>query len=293
MPPVGRVQALWRYPVKSLLGESVARASCTARGFDGDRAFALVDPSDGAVVSAKHPRKWARTLSLSAAYAGPGALVGTAAAIRLPTGETVRTDAADVDAVLSAALGRPVRLVSVLPDQPVLERYWPEIDGLAPVAVMADQRALSLDPTEIVTRRRFGSQSPAGTFFDSSPVHLLTTSTLRRLQAGNDGGDADPRRLRPNLVLDTGTATGFAENEWLGRSLRLGEVVLEVTAPTARCVVPALAHGELPGDVGLVRAIARSNRLPVGDSGRYGCAGVYAEVVRPGIIRVGDAVSMD
>ncbi|GAC1323335.1 MAG: MOSC domain-containing protein [Mycobacteriales bacterium] len=284
--PFARLASLWRYPVKSLLGESLERAQLTARGLDGDRVFALLDATDGTVVSAKNPRKWAATLTLTATYAGPEALV------RLPDRTAVRTDARHADAALSGVLGRPVRLVREPPAQPVLERYWPEIDGLAPSAVMAAQRELSVEPGRVVTRRTLGSRGPGDRFYDAEPVHLVTTATLAHLAELNPDGDADLRRLRPNLVLDTGTARGFVENDWLGRIVTIGGVLLRISGPTARCIVPALAQGDLPADNGLVRAVARYNRLPLGDKGRYGCAGVYADVLQSGTLTRGDVVSI-
>jgi MOSC N-terminal beta barrel domain len=55
---LGSIVSLWRYPVKSMLGEELNAAEVTKAGLRGDRAYALVDSSDGKVVSAKNPRKW-------------------------------------------------------------------------------------------------------------------------------------------------------------------------------------------------------------------------------------------
>lgn len=59
--------SLWRYPVKSMMGEELNAAGLTERGLLRDRAYALVDPSNGKVVSAKNPRKWGRLLDSRAA----------------------------------------------------------------------------------------------------------------------------------------------------------------------------------------------------------------------------------
>jgi uncharacterized protein YcbX len=69
--------------------------------------------------------------------------------------------------------------------------------------------------------------------------------------------------------------------------------VLRVIARTPRCAVPTLAHGDLPRDAGALRVLARHNRIrPLPDLGPEPCAGVYAEVLRPGQIRTGDAVHL-
>jgi MOSC domain-containing protein len=68
---VGSVVSLRRYPVKSMMGEELNAADVTARGLLGDRAYALLDPSNGHVVSAKNPRKWAKLFDCRAAFVEP------------------------------------------------------------------------------------------------------------------------------------------------------------------------------------------------------------------------------
>src|SRR6266849_5674211 len=61
---IGSIVSLWRYPVKSMMGEELNAAEVTKRGLLGDRAYALVDSSDGKVASAKNPRKWPPSVRL-------------------------------------------------------------------------------------------------------------------------------------------------------------------------------------------------------------------------------------
>src|SRR5260370_34967331 len=67
----GSVVALWRYPVKSMMGEELNAAEVTKDGLLGDRAYALLDSSDGKVASAKNPRKWPTLFAFRAASADP------------------------------------------------------------------------------------------------------------------------------------------------------------------------------------------------------------------------------
>jgi uncharacterized protein YcbX len=137
----------------------------------------------------------------------------------------------------------------------------------------------------------FGSAAPPGTFFDFAPVHVITTSTLRRLAALNPRGVGEAERYRPNLVIDT-SGDGFPEAEWTGTELRVGaELVLRVVASTPRCAVPTLAHGDLPRDPAALRTLSEHHRIPA-MPGRAPepCAGVYALVERPGRIEPGDFV---
>jgi uncharacterized protein len=136
-----------------------------------------------------------------------------------------------------------------------------------------------------------GGGGPPGTFVDFAPIHLLTTSTLDRIADLSPRRTAHPERYRPNIVIRT-PVPGFTENDWLGRNLHIGDgLILGVIARTPRCAVPTLSHGDLPREAEALRVLARHNRVqPVEESDPEPCAGVYAEVLIPGRIRVGDPV---
>src|SRR5687768_14567917 len=108
---MARIASIWRYPVKSMLGEPMDGCELGPAGIVGDRAYALIDVADGKVASAKNPRKWGALLTCRATYLDSGV-----AEITLPDGTCVRTDDPEVDAVLSELVGRPVRLSSTAPD---------------------------------------------------------------------------------------------------------------------------------------------------------------------------------
>ena len=161
------------------------------------------------------------------------------------------------------------------------------LDRAIPEAVLHDGVDAQV-PAELI---EIGAGSPPGTFVDFAPLHLLTTSTLDRIAELSPYRRARPERYRPNIVIRTATP-GFAENDWLGRSLRVGdELILGVIARTPRCAVPTLAHGGLPRDAEALRVLARHNRVqPAELNDPEPCAGVYAEVLAPGRIRTGDPV---
>jgi uncharacterized protein YcbX len=271
---VGTVSRVRRYPVKSMLGEDLDAGDVTIRGLDRDRRLAVVSRRTGKVASAKYPRLWRALLTLSAAaHAG-------AVRITLPDGGIVASTDPGIDQVLSALLSEPVTLTATPPPGASLDRAVPE-------AVLADGVTAEV-PAEII---EIGAGAPPGTFVDFAPLHLLTTGTLDRIAGLSPRGAADPERYRPNIVIRT-TAPGFAENDWLDRYLAIGEdLILRVIARTPRCAVPTLAHGPLPRDADALRVLARHNRLaPVADADLEPCAGVYAEVLNPGRIHVGDSV---
>src|SRR5580698_7630794 len=274
---LGTVAALRRYPVKSMLGEDVDAGDVTFTGLAGDRQLAVVSRTTGKIASAKFPRLWRDLLTLSAAAADDPAADG-AVRITLPEGKIVWSSDAGVDAILSGLLDEPVTLTATPVPGAALDRAVPE-------AVLRDGVDAQV-PAELM---EIGGGGPPGSFVDFAPLHLLTTSTLDRIAELSPHGRADLERYRPNIVIAT-TAAGFIENDWRSEERRVGdEVVLRVIARTPRCAVPTLAHGALPRDPDALRVLARHNRIePLDSLDPEPCAGVYAEVLRPGRIRTGD-----
>lgn len=266
---LGSVVSLWRYPVKSMMGEELNAADVTQRGLLGDRAYALVDPSNGKVASAKNPRKWAKLFDCRAAFVEPprtGEKIPVVQ-ITLPNGTVVTSEQIDLNQILSRLLGRDATLATTPPNTPGLEEYWPDMEGLAHRETVTDE------------------SMPAGTFFDCAVTHVVTTFTIDRLRVLYPQGRFEIRRFRPNIVVEpaSGERT-FIENAWIGQTLAVGdEVRLNVTGPCPRCVMTTLAQGDLPKDPGILRTAAQHNQVNVG---------VYAAVVRGGTIRRGDPVSL-
>ena len=267
---LGSIVSLWRYPVKSLLGEELNATEVTKRGLLGDRAYALVDSADGKVASAKNPRKWPGLFDCRAALADvPRAGVKVPSVrITLPDGTVVNSEQRDLDQILSKGLKREVKL-SALPDvqTATAEEYWPDIEGL--------------DHRDTVTD--FGL--PEGTFFDCALVHLLTTTTLDRLRELYPHGRFEVRRFRPNIVVATSSGErNFVEDAWVGQVLAIGDSVrLSVSGPCPRCVMTTLPQGDLPKDTGILRTAAQHNQANVG---------IYASVLEGGTVRRGDSVRL-
>ena len=269
----GSVVGLWRYPVKSMMGEELNAAEVTERGLVGDRQFAVLDASTGKVAGAKNPRKWGNFFDFRAAYVEPPESGSKLPAVRLtlPDGTVVTSEQPDVAQVLSRALGREVAFAEAQHDGESsgaqAEEYWPDIEGL--------------DYRDTVTEWEL----PAGTFFDLAVVHLLTTATIERLRALYPGGRFEVRRFRPNIVVATEPdQQGFVENDWIGHTVAIGdEVRLQITGPCPRCVMTTLPQGDLPKDAGILRTAAQNNQANVG---------VYADVVKGGTVRRADDVTL-
>jgi uncharacterized protein len=285
---VGRIAALWRFPVKSMLGEELDAAEASSSGLVGDRAYALIDATTGKVVSAKNPRLWPHILDCQARFLEFPTLGEDPPPVRisLPGGASVTSDASDVDTVLSGFLGRKVRLARAAPMDSIIDQYHPDVDGLDPAGhrdSMVEARIGSAFFTDI----GIPSPVPENSFFDLFPLSVLTSSTLERLHELAPDTRIDERRFRMNVIVAT-AGSGFVENSWLDHRLVIGNVDIDVMQPDPRCVMTTLAQGDLPHDTNVLRTLARYNRIDVGDDGLFPCAGIYAVVAKPGQIRRGD-----
>jgi uncharacterized protein len=266
---IGSVVSLWRYPVKSMIGEQLEATHVTERGLLGDRAYAVIDRADGKAATAKNPRKWPSLFEFRATFVDSPRRDTKIPAVRivLPGGEAVVSDRPDLDQILSKALDHEVTFRAAPRGVVNAEEYWPDMEGL--------------DHRDTVT----DFPLPEGTFFDVAMVHLLTTATLERLRELYPQGRFEVQRFRPNVVVQLASGeTGFAENAWVGRTLTIGTAVrLSIMGPCGRCVMTTLAQGDLPSDPGILRTAAQHNRVNVG---------VYAAVVRGGMVHRGDPISL-
>ena len=280
---IGTVVSVWRYPVKSLLGEEVPMAHVTNNGIFGDRAYAILDLSDGKISTAKNPRNWPTLFTFKATCFEAVDWDEKTPPLRiiLPDGAVITSEQSDVNQTLSKALKREVRLLAVEQGKvkgvqsslPALwtgqsEEYWPDIGG-------RNHRDTTTDFT-----------LPEGTFFDAATLHLLTTATLNQLRMTYPSGRFEIQRFRPNIVVEpTENLTGFIENSWIGDTVAIGdEVRLTVTEPCSRCVMTTLPQENLPKDAGILRTALQQNQ---------GNVGVYARVVRSGTIYAGDRVRVE
>jgi uncharacterized protein YcbX len=274
---VGRVAALWRYPVKSMLGEQVPSLELTARGAAGDRAWALREIATRQIASAK---KFPLLFAFRAAYAEePSAAAAASVLIRLPSGDILRADDPGASDAVSAALGRKVRFESSTGAQA-------ERAGVDPRTVFGDVPVETVKPEFTAETLPDSYGLARGTFFDSAPIHVLASGTLRHLtMLGGARSIFDPRRFRPNIYVDTGGDTGrFVEDDWEGGTLAVGESARIVAMrPALRCVMTTHPQDDLPRDYAVLRAAAQHHRANVG---------VFAAIGAPGVVRIGDPVRL-
>jgi uncharacterized protein YcbX len=126
--------------------------------------------------------------------------------------------------------------------------------------------------------------SASGTYVDVAPLHIVTRASLDMIPGPGPESRIDPARFRANLVIDTETPPGFIEDAWVGHDLALGTAIVRIISRTRRCARITLPQPASLAQPGLLRCIDQRN------SGTFG---VYAEVIRPGVIQAGDSVRLE
>jgi uncharacterized protein len=244
---------LWRYPVKSLQGEPLDSALVEDDGLVGDRRWGIRDQRTGRILTA---RRRPELLEAAACYDGDLPL------ITLPDGRHARGPGSGTDRMLSEWLGSPVTLVASAGSDPGRAEFF---------ADATDDTSEAIEWT-----------MPPSRYVDAAPLLVLTTASLRTGEALHPGGAWDPRRFRPNLLVDL-DGEGWVEDGWVGRTLRIGPVTLQPTEQCVRCTMVTRAQPGLECDMDVFRSLARHH------GARFG---VWTEVRTTGRIAVGDATAL-
>lgn len=225
----GRIESLWRYPVKSLIGERLTNIDVDARGLWGDRLFALSN-ADGKIGSGKDTQRFKRIdglFSLSAKASAHGV------SVTFSDGRLLTDKDPAINKMLSQTLGQSVTLTK---------------EGKIP-------------------------------HFDNEPIHIVTTASLSLLREFSSGLDIDSRRFRPNLVMKT----NCLDQDLIGKRLKIGQTILEITQKTKRCRMITLAQPGIDNKPKLLNVVSK----------RFGLDfGVYAKVISTGTISVGEHVEI-
>ena len=223
------VVEIWRYPVKSMLGEQLAQASVGPGGIQGDRRWAVVDTESGVSLSAK---RYADLLCCRARTGDDGVLITIPGHDEYPAGST------ELACRLSDLLERQVTTRSADAVETIQHEF--------PTAVTEGEG------------KPFLYEPETEAFFDCAPLQLLTTATLVELQRLLPASIIHPVRFRPNFLVET-KETGFVEQDWVNKDVTLGSLKCQVYDDTRRCIMVALGQGDLPRDTDVIRAILKSN----------------------------------
>ncbi len=272
-----------------MAGDHFSSLPVDAGGVVGDRGWAIRDEVRGGIRGAK---KIAGLMRLHARYVAepvPGSPPPDIE-ITAPDGQRVCSDDDAVHERLSQVLDHPVTLCPLRPasdldhyrrgppDDADFEGELRSIFGRQPDEPLPTFEGLPLD-----VLAEF--ESPPGTYFDAFPIHLVTDRSLQTLATVAADSRFDVRRFRPNLVVavDRYVEGDFPERDWIGRTLRVGDVELDLVAACPRCIMVTRELAELPEDTDVLRAIVGRAEQNVG---------IYATVRRPGALDVGAPVTL-
>lgn len=288
MESIGRIGGVWRYPVKSLAGEPLAKALLDETGIIGDRRWALKNTRTGELVNCK---VLTSLLTIGAAYRDePAAGYGVAhAEITLPDGRRLMTSDPSVNGAISAIAGQPLELWPLLPASNTehyrLRRpFTPELTkqrmGLKPDDPYPDFS--TYEPEMIEELQHFFS--PRGSYKDAYPLHYVTSASLATLAGFHPGLDVTPLRFRPNFYIEGVEGGGFPELDWSGHDLLIGDAVLNCGEETVRCVMPSQAQMGLKAEPHMGFVLNRVTQLKFG---------AYCHIRKAGTISVGDEVFLE
>ena len=289
---VGRIQKIFRYPVKSMAGQAVQEVVLDEYGMVGDRCWSMIQDASGDLAGGKN---FPKLMNLEATYVDghPSARVyGDAiphVEIRFPDNKTVRSDS-DPNSIISDYAGSELHLHPLeRPEHRDHYRYESALDGAAILKLLGigehevppDLSVYDQNLVELVAEYF----SPPGTYHDLFPIHFLTTATIEHMRR-LAGGEFVVHRFRPNFVIETTTdIEGLAEFEWVGKHLQIGETRLQIDAKTIRCAMPT--RGQSPHGLTQQPSIGKSifeatNRF----------LGAYASLVQTGQVKEGDEVRL-
>ena len=282
---LGKVDSIFRYPVKSMMGEKIEETCVTSNGVLGDRVWAVRDEVRGGIRGAK---KIPHLMQLSAAYVVEPTEHGSEPAeVTLADGEVIRTDDQNINARLSQALDHKVTIWPIMPKEQLdhYRRGAPDSDDLETELRQVFGRTadeplpdLSIFPPEILEY-----ESPPGTYFDAFPILILSKKSLAVMNQRLPGSIFDQKRFRPNLLIEDFNGVGdFPEEAWEGFRLKVGSAVLKAEVVCPRCVVTTHGFEKLPKDPSIMRGLVKENN---------GNLGLYASVEEAGRLAAGDKIT--
>jgi uncharacterized protein YcbX len=251
--PAARVAQLWRYPVKSLLGERLSSMRVVDDGVEGDRSWGIQDRVDGRILTG---RREPRLLFASSRLDEHSRLP----VITLPDGQVLSGPGSNTDAALSTWLSKPVTLVAAAECDASRAEYF---------ADATDDSSRAIEWT-----------MPKGRFVDAFPLLILTDAGLRGSSVAYPSGTWDMRRFRPNIFLEL-DGEGWLEDAWADRPLNIGSTQLVPRWRCVRCTMVNRAQPGLDRDVNIYKTLHRFHG---------GEAGMWTQVVRTGMISEGDSV---
>jgi uncharacterized protein YcbX len=259
MPIIGKVESLWRYPVKSMRGEEMDEIFAGYAGVYGDRLFAFRSSSAPAGFPYFTGRDQRQMIRYRARFRDP------AKAAR-PSNQK--------EAEENGAWPLPASSMELAIDVETPDGKFLEIDDPS----LVDFLRTGIEQSKGVTLLRSDRAMT-----DCAPLSLFCLQTVRQLER-ESGIPIDKRQFRANVYLDLPDTSGFSENELVGRSLRLGsKVLVSITKLDGRCMMITLNPDTAEKSPEVLKTVAQKHE---------GKAGLYAAVLTEGIVRNGDSIEL-
>ena len=259
MSVVGRVDSLWRYPVKSMRGEELEDVFAGYPGVYGDRVFAFKSSASPAGFPYFTAREQERLLQYRPRFRYPDK-----AARPVNLAEANGKGAAPLSADISELIvdvETPDGSTLAIDDPALILRLRSEVDEKHQLTLMRSQRAMT----------------------DCSPVSLFSLQSAGQLARETDM-PIDKRRFRANVYLDLASGTGFSEDNFVGRSLKIGpKVVIRVLERDSRCAIITLDPDTSERTPAILKKVAQAHE---------GKAGVYGAIMVEGMLHKGDPVEV-
>jgi len=259
MKLVGKVESLWRYPVKSMCGEELAEAFVGFAGVYGDRLYAF----RSSAAREGFPFLTGREQELMLLYRP---------AFRHPERMTKPTNLADADAL------------GATPVYPDLADRMLDVDTSAGERLaIEDTRLIDVLREGIRDRHELTLLRSDRAMTDCRPVSIFSLQTARGLSQ-ELGTTLDKRRFRANIYIELDSGKPFGEDEFVGRTLQLGpKTMIAVLQRDPRCKMITLDPDTAQSNPEVMRMLARDHD---------GKAGVYGAVLVEGTIRTGDEIAL-
>jgi uncharacterized protein len=259
MSIIGRVDSLWRYPVKSMRGEELEEAFAGFSGIYGDRLFAFrssASPKGFPYFTAREQRK---LLQYRPRFRYPDK---AARPINLTEAESMGANPVSADpSELMLDVETPAGKTLAIDDLALIEMLRTGIDPKHELTLMRSERAMT----------------------DCRPFSMFSLQSARQL-AEETGTPVDKRRFRANVYVDLTSAHGFAENAFVGKSLRIGpKVVVTILERDPRCVMITLDPDTGEKTPAILKKVAQAHE---------GMAGVYGALMVEGTLHKGDQVEV-
>ncbi|MFL6516184.1 MAG: MOSC domain-containing protein [Chthoniobacterales bacterium] len=261
MPAIGTVDSLWRYPVKSMRGEELEEIFVGYSGVYGDRIFAFESSRSLAAFPFFTGREQRQLLRYRPRFRDPDQAarpINLSEAEKLGSGVTpLYADPSDLMVDVETPSGDTV----AIDDPALVDMLRKGAEDNHQITLIRSERALT----------------------DCRPVSMFALQTARKI-AEETGVAVDKRRFRANIYLDLPSSYGFAENNLVGKSLRIGSrAIVSVVQRDARCMMITLDPDTAEKEPALLKTLAQAHD---------GTAGVYGAVLIEGMLRKGDPVEL-